>query len=389
MDRTFPRDAQEFLKEGEKFRAELRALKQHLVVPDYGWYPYECLSTLELLVRLLTPEFGEVAESLASGPVADIGCGDGDLGLLCARLGAEVDAVDHMESNFNQMRGAAVLRDRLGVPLNIHDIDLDSNFHLPRSNYRFAFFLGTLYHLKNPYYVLEKLALHADWCIVSTRIARITPRQVPIEDEPVAYLLAAREANNDPTNFWIFSAGGLLRILDRAGWTVFGSERIGSANSDPVRPEGDERMFVLLKSRPRHPELLVRPSYGWFEPENNAWRWTAKRFGIEVVPAAGGTLSEFALRIEVPTGLLVAGEPLRVTCSIDGTPAGALTCTQAESLEFRGRFPQSSTAGTIRLDFRVESGYVAPSGDLRELGVIVPMLAEGPGDKHRIPFRVS
>ena len=32
-------DAGEFLERGTRFRAELRALKQRLVVPDYGWYP--------------------------------------------------------------------------------------------------------------------------------------------------------------------------------------------------------------------------------------------------------------------------------------------------------------------------------------------------------------
>src|SRR5580692_4059943 len=228
-------DASEFLKRGERFRAELRALKQRLVVPDYGWYPYESLSALEMLTRLIEPVFEEVAEGLTSGPIADIGCADGDLGLFCGNLGGQVDAIDHLESNFNQMRGIDVLREALGLTLEVHNIDLDGRFRLPRSDYKFAFFLGTLYHLKNPYYVLENLASHADWCILSTRIARVTPHDTPIEEEPIAYLLDAREANNDPTNYWIFSAAGLLRLLGRAGWIVLGHERAGQTlNSNPV-----------------------------------------------------------------------------------------------------------------------------------------------------------
>jgi len=137
-----------------------------------------------ILTKLIEPIFDEVAPALSSGPVADIGCADGDLGLLCAYLGGQVDAIDHIESSFNQMRGIDVLREALGLPLDVHDIDLDGRFHLPRSDYRFVFFLGTLYHLKNPYYVLENLASHADWCVLSTRIAQVTAHQTPLRRIP-------------------------------------------------------------------------------------------------------------------------------------------------------------------------------------------------------------
>jgi SAM-dependent methyltransferase len=280
----FPRSADEFLRRGEMFRAELQALKHRLCVPDYGWYRYETFSALGILTKLIEPIYEEVAPALASGPVADVGCADGDLGLFCACLGGQVDAVDHLESSFNQMRGIDVLREALGLPLDVHDIDLDGRFHLPRSDYRFVFFLGTLYHLRNPYYVLENLASLADWCVLSTRISQVTPHQTPIEEDPVAYLLDPREANDDLTNYWIFSPAGLFRLLCRADWTVLGQERIGPRlNSDPVRPEADERMFVLLKSRPRHPGLLVHALGGWYAPENDRWRWTAKSFALEVV----------------------------------------------------------------------------------------------------------
>ena len=64
------------------FRAELQALKHRLLVPDYGWYPYETLSALGILTKLIEPVFEEVAPALSSGPIADIGCADGDLGLF-------------------------------------------------------------------------------------------------------------------------------------------------------------------------------------------------------------------------------------------------------------------------------------------------------------------
>jgi hypothetical protein len=57
--------------------------------------------------------------------------------------------------------------------------------------------------------------------------------------------------------------------------------------------------------------------------------------------------------------------------------------------EFRGRFPDLSTSRAIQLDFQVESNYSPAAGDVRELGVIVPLLEKSPGNSHRIPFRVS
>ena len=203
---NFPTDPDEFLQAGNSFRARVQVIKEQVPIPDYGWYPYDPLSALPLISSLIAPVYGEIVEACLTNPVADLGCADGDLAMFFAQLGADVDAIDHRESNFNQMRGVEALGGALGLPVRAHDIDLDSRFELPRMNYGLALFLGTLYHLKNPFYVLEKLATLADWCLISTRIAQVTPGATAnIEAEPLAYLLSPREVNDDPTNFWIFS----------------------------------------------------------------------------------------------------------------------------------------------------------------------------------------
>ena len=90
--------------------------------------------------------------------------------------------------------------------------------------------------------MLQRLAERADWCVVSTRIAQLTPHGMRMEEEAVACLLGAREANDDPTNFWIFSFAGLVRLMERAGWMVISHRRVGcTEGSDPVRASGDER----------------------------------------------------------------------------------------------------------------------------------------------------
>jgi len=373
-----PETVDELRAAGDEFAGELRELKARVIVPDYGWYPYETLTGIGVLCDVLGPVWSEVREAAARIGVADLGCGDGDMAALFARMGCTVDAVDHAECNFNQLRGVEKLAMELGIPVSAWDIDLDHPFQLPRKDYGLALFLGTLYHLKNPFYVLERLAEHADWCVVSTRIAQVTPRGSRMEEEPLAYLLGAREANDDPTNFWIFSMTGLVRLMERAGWIVMAQRRVGCADgSDPVRAAADERAFLVGKSRKRHPGMHVRMAEGWHAEEEGGYRWTARRFALDVTleePAR-----EFALRFFVPEPVAESGV-VKVACRISGLPVGAITCDRADGIEFRGRFPSKEI--TQRLEFTVESAY-QPVGDARELGICVPMV-EG-----KMPFRVS
>jgi SAM-dependent methyltransferase len=375
----------EFRQKAEQFAAELQSLKQRVSVPDYGWYPHQTLAILPPISDLLGPVYCEVSRAISNAPVADIGCGDGDLALFFALLGCEVDAIDHAETNFNQLRGIEVLRRELPLALRVYDIDLNVPFTLPRHDYGLAMFLGTLYHLKNPFHVLETISSFADWCVLSTRIAQVTPdRRTRIEDEPLGYLLGGREANNDPTNYWIFSLAGLLRLLERTGWIVMGHSRLGcSADSDPVHVEADERALVVVKSRTRHPGLHVRLLEGWHDVEDNAFRWTAKRFSLEVTlpePA-----HEFALRFFLPDAFY-KGFPVRISCAIAGQPSGSITCASPDAKEFRGRFPFEALS--YRLDFTVESLF-RPSGDQRELGICIPLLEASQQGIRQIQFRVS
>src|SRR5712691_3346459 len=105
MPFDFPQNPTEFFQGGLQFWIELQQLKRDIILPDSGWYSYESLSALPVVAELIAPVFDEIAESIASAPVADIDCADGDFGLLFARWGADVDAIDYAPNNFNAMRG--------------------------------------------------------------------------------------------------------------------------------------------------------------------------------------------------------------------------------------------------------------------------------------------
>lgn len=167
--------------------------------------------------------------------------------------------IDNPSTNWNGLRGARLFKDTIGSTIQIVEMNLDEQFRI-EGRFDLAFFLGILYHLKNPFYVLEQLARTTRYTFLSTRIMRWSaprdesrsaqePRQL-MERLPVAYLLRPDECNNDCTNYWIFSDAGLRRILDRTGWNIEEYMITGAAEeADPFSLQNDGRAFCLIKSR--------------------------------------------------------------------------------------------------------------------------------------------
>jgi SAM-dependent methyltransferase len=234
------------VRRGLRFRPLFEEAKRSLGASGFDWYPYDTFANLFYLRRLMSEANLSLEEMTGAEPVLDLGAGDGALSFFFESLGYAVVAVDHSGTSINRMRGIRALAGKLNSQVRIRDLDLDARFDLD-GQYGLALFLGTLYHLKNPFYVLELLSAHARFCFLSTRVARLSPdRQVRLEHSPVAYLVDAGECNADATNYWIFSPPGLMLLAKRAGWRVRASVSSRVFDSDPVSAEGDERMFLLL-----------------------------------------------------------------------------------------------------------------------------------------------
>jgi hypothetical protein len=256
-------DIGEIAASATRFRSVLEECKQRIGPSEFPWYPYGTLGNFSVLNRLLSGENRDLLRLIGEGPAVDIGAADGDLAFFMESLGIPMHIVDHPPTNYNGCRGVRRLKEALQSNVEILETDLDRYFTLPQRRYSFAFFLGILYHLKNPFGALEALAEHAQHAVISTRVARYnvahgaearddreSVARVRLQPLPVAYLLDATECNNDATNYWIFSEAGLRRILARTGWDILDFTTLGNdRDSDPASPEGDERAFCLVRSR--------------------------------------------------------------------------------------------------------------------------------------------
>jgi SAM-dependent methyltransferase len=298
-------------------------------------------------------------------PILDLGCGDGDLAFLFESLGFAATAVDYELTNFNQMQGIRSLKDALGSQVEIHSVDLDGRVDVPGGPFGLCLLLGLLYHVKNPFYLLEYVAQKADYCLLSTRIARRTPQGTDISGEALAYLVDFEELNRDRTNFWIFSPEGLRRLITRAGWTICQFESTGhTGNSDPTNSDRDERVWYLLRSRKRVGSRAFLDS-GWYDLEEGTYRWTEPAFSATLVESARrGAKLEFRFTSAHSMALSVAAGSVELPTLAYSNP-GVHVYSAALPEGFSGQ-----------LRFGVEPGLRSP-GDARDLGVLVSFWREG------------
>ena len=380
-----PRSAAELVEYAAVFEARLNEAKNTPPSEIFGWYPHKTTSQIAHVAPLLEGNFQDFQNTL-NGKILDVGCGDGDLSFLFASLGCEVTAIDLPRSNFNWMTGVRALPERLGLPIEITEMDVDSGFELDGRRYGLALLLGILYHLKNPFSVLEILARSCRYCLLSTRVAATTMRGTLIQDEPLAYLLDHREANNDPTNYWVFSREGLRRLVKRAGWRALQWRTAGRTYaSNPASPHADERMFMFLRSRLLSAPARVTLLTGWTDPVEQKWAWTEKEFSFEVSVEEPRRPPSFQLGFIVPESIANAS-PVTVHCSVDGQHAGTEVYEGAGDKTFEKGLPSGvDHKKPMVFQFSIEHRF-DPRPDPRDLGIIMPFTGEIQGTNSPIQF---
>jgi tRNA (mo5U34)-methyltransferase len=374
MKRTTVEDISELARRANEFSARLQEIKSSIGEREFRWYPYGSLNNVHLLSKLLKGRFSTLISELSGGVLLEVGSADGDMAFFLESLGFSVTVIDNPETDYNRMRGIAALKAALNSAVEIVAADVDSRFSLPRSRYDLALLLGVLYHLKNPFYVLDLLSRHVRYCFLSTRVARFTPKNVEIRNTPVAYLLGEDELNHDCTNFWIFSEAGLKRLLHRTGWELHDYITVGDTErSRPDTLEHDERAFCLMRSyrfavQPLAPQLMK----GWHVAEG-PWRWTERYFSVELPPPEQPGNPVLEMEFVYPGPLKLRANELRISGSVNGTCLGEVYYSSPGEHFYRLRVPCDLVrTSKIVAEFELSDAIPPDSADPRERGLIVP-----------------
>jgi hypothetical protein len=365
-------DILDVLRAADSFRQKLEAAKARIGPVDFAWYPYDTLSNFYHLSKVLTGERRRLLGLARGRPVLDIGPGDGACSFFLETLGLTVHAVENPATSHNGMRGMRRLKQELRSSVEIYAADVDQSTVYPSTGYGLAFFCGVLYHLKNPVLALAALARRTEYCVLSTRLARVSPDgRTRFEHLPVAYLLDEGEANDDSTNYWIFSDAGLRRLLDRTGWEVLDYATVASRpDSDPVNAGRDERAFCLLRSRQAEAVAGIEFLSGWHAVEHGAWRWTARRFSALVsAPPSAATLQ---FRFFLPEIVFQKTGPITLRAHVNGVALPPQVYEQSGDQFYVQPLPPGTvSSGEAQVDFELDRALAGTAEDQRELGAQV------------------
>jgi tRNA (mo5U34)-methyltransferase len=391
MQFSGPKDIRDLAAAAVLFRDRLDQLKSVRRSPEFEWYPYNSFGVLPVLIPMLQDERRDLVALAGPGPVLDIGCGDGDFSFFFESLGCRVMSIDHPATNYNRTLGFRTLRAALGSSVELDVSDVDAGLDLRGRTFGLGLCLGVLYHLKNPFGFLENLARHVRYCLLSTRIAQVTVRGTAMAEEPIAYLLNPSEANNDPTNYWIFSEAGLRRILDRTGWDLCDYATTGfERGSDPARGDRDQRAYCMIRSKLADAWLDADLDGGWHAMENDSWRWTERVFTVRLKRTVSATPT-LRFRFTLPDAIVRKIGPVRIQAAVDGSCLAG--CEYASSGEHTYTQPIPATAVTndsVSIRFELDKALQPAEADGRELGVQVKFWSyEDPVPRALSPITIS
>jgi hypothetical protein len=325
------------------FEQRVIDVRQRVKPEPFEWYVWDSFATLTHFEKLIPGGVNAIVKLVGNEPMADFGTGDGDLAVLFDALGCKVTAMDWPGVNANQMTGVQLMKRELGSGIEIRELDLDEQFRLDGERFGLVLALGLLYHLKNPFYFLERLGRHTRYCVLSTVVL---PKK---QKEPIARLVAEREYYNDPTNFWYFSESGLERLFDRCGWEIRHKMTAG------------DRYFCVAESRSGKSAPVIRLLDGWHKMENGAWRWTGREFGAVVSNTVGARRFEFRF-------LLPTARAITVEAEVNGVRLGAVDYRTAGDHVYSAVIAPAGLQNELRVRL---TGEMASDG--RDLGVVVTL----------------
>lgn len=112
---------------------------------------------------------------------------------------------------------------------------------------------------------------------------------------------------------------------------------------------------------------------GFYGVENNAWRWTARKFSVALRPPAGADRGALlTLTFNLPSVIIGQLKPVTLTASVNGRVLKSDVYTAPGQYDFTAPVPPDLlTADSLKVDFALDKALPPSGADRRELGMIV------------------
>jgi hypothetical protein len=139
--------------------------------------------------------------------------------------------------------------------------------------------------------------------------------------------------------------------------------------------EGPALATIVHMADPRTAGQLVS---GFYDVEQNAWRWTAGHFSVALPPPRNAALkgATLELKFTVPDVSIAKLKTISLSASINGAPLGAETYAQAGQFTYSRDIPASALHGdSVKVDFALDKSMPPSAEDQRELGIVATSVA--------------
>jgi hypothetical protein len=160
------------------------------------------------------------------------------------------------------------------------------------------------------------------------------------------------------------AAVALLALVALAGST-------GCRRKKKVKAREDGLASVVNVADPADSAQLVR---GFSNVEADAWRWTTSKFSVVLRPPAGSAQNGAVLQLAFTLHDTVVKKlgPVTVTATVNGTPMGSETYSQAGDYTYSKDVPASALgADVVTVEFSTDKSLAPTDQDKRELALIV------------------
>ena len=120
---------------------------------------------------------------------------------------------------------------------------------------------------------------------------------------------------------------------------------------------------------------------GFYEVEQNSWRWTKRSFSVRLRPPVdsernGATLT---LKFVIPDVILERLKSLTLTASVNGASLPPETYSKAGEQVYAREVPGKSLTGKlVTVDFTLDKALQPSPSEQRELGVVVSSIGLEP-----------
>jgi tRNA (mo5U34)-methyltransferase len=150
--------------------------------------------------------------------VLDVGAWNGYFSVEAVRRGAKrvmaLDKPSWEDPHFQGLQGFELVKQYLAPNIEAVTRDVMDLRHNPVGNFDVVLFLGVLYHLKHPLYVLETLFhLTLEYLVVETHLDLVD------YSRPAMVFYPGKEQGEDPTNWWGPNPQCVIDMLKTVGFS--------------------------------------------------------------------------------------------------------------------------------------------------------------------------